>query len=196
MNVKSNSNPNLLPPLLVVSGPSGVGKSTVVRAVLQENPQVWLSISVTTRSPRPGEVDGVDYFFLDETQFDNLISSGGLLEWAEYAGNRYGTPAQPVREQREAGHPVILEIEVNGAREVRQRAPDSYLVFIAPPDPATLRERLMGRGTEDSSDLAARLAIADSELAATDEFDCVLVNADVLDCSRDLVALLADLTRN
>jgi guanylate kinase len=191
-----SSHPDILAPLVVISGPSGVGKSTVVRAVLKENPQLWLSISVTTRAPRPGEVDGVDYFFLSNGQFDALVNSGGLLEWAEYAGNRYGTPARPVQEKREAGHPVILEIEVHGAREVRQSASDAFLVFIAPPDQATLQSRLVGRGTEDSSDLATRLAIADTELAAASEFDLVLVNADVSECAGDLVALVADLTRN
>jgi guanylate kinase len=181
---------------VVVSGPSGVGKSTVVRAVLDVNPQIWLSVSVTTRSPRPGELDGIDYFFITDSQFDDLVSSGGLLEWAEYAGNRYGTPAKPVLDKRMSGRPVILEIEVQGAREVRKSAPDAHLVFIAPPDQATLRARLMGRGTEDSADLATRLAIADSELAAAAEFDLVLVNADVSECAGALVALVADLTRN
>ncbi len=185
-----------LAPLVVVSGPSGVGKSTVVRAVLRENPHIWLSVSVTTRSPRPGETEGVDYFFLSNAEFDELITSGGLLEWAEYAGNRYGTPAQPVHDKRQAGHPVILEIEVKGAREVREAAQDAYLVFIAPPDQATLKARLTGRGTEDSTDLTTRLAIAETELAAASEFDLVLVNADVSECASDLVALVADLTRN
>ncbi len=166
-------------PLIVVSGPSGVGKSTVVARALELNPQLWLSVSATTRSPRAGEIDGTAYFFVSSSQFTQMIESGRMLEWAQYAGNKYGTPSEPVQARREAGVPVILEIEVQGARQVRDRAPDATLVFIAPPSVAELDARLRGRGTEDEAALAARLEIAYEELAAMSEFDHVLVNSDV-----------------
>lgn len=187
------SNPGELAPLVVVAGPSGVGKSTIVRELLARDPQIWLSVSVTTRKPRPGEIDGVDYTFVSNEEFDQLIDSGGLLEWASYAGNRYGTPAEAVARMRTQGRPVILEIEVQGARAVRERAPDAFLVFIAPPDRETLQARLVGRGTEAPEILRERMEIAETELAAAPEFDYVLVNADVQACAGDLLALLADL---
>lgn len=174
-------------PLVVVSGPSGVGKSTVVREVLRLCPSVWLSVSVTTREPRPGERDGVDYTFLNDAAFDSLIEQGGLLEWASFAGNRYGTPAADVAEHRASGRPVLLEIEVQGARQVRDRVSDSTHVFLEPPDWEVLRGRLTGRGTEDTAAVAARLAAAEEELAAAPEFDVVLVNADVGVCARALI---------
>ena len=174
-------------PLIVVSGPSGVGKSTVVAEVLRRCPEVWLSVSATTRAPRPGEVDGQDYFFLDAERFDELRESGGLLEWAAFAGNEYGTPRAPVEQHRSAGQPVLLEIEVQGARQIRHAVPDATLVFLAPPDPHVLRERLTGRGTEDPDAIARRLEAATQELAAADEFDQVLVNADVGQCAQALL---------
>ena len=187
------SNLGVPAPLVVVAGPSGVGKSTIVRELLARDPQIWLSVSVTTRKPRPGEIDGVDYTFVSNEEFDHLIDSGGLLEWASYAGNRYGTPAEAVARMRAQGRPVILEIEVQGARAVRERAPDAFLVFIAPPDRETLQARLVGRGTESPEILRERMEIAEIELAAAPEFDRVLVNADVQACAGDLVALLANL---
>lgn len=174
-------------PLIVVSGPSGVGKSTVVAEVLRRCPEVWLSVSATTRAPRPGEVDGKDYFFLDAERFDELRESGGLLEWAAFAGNRYGTPRAPVEQHRFAGQPVLLEIEVQGARQIRRAVPDATLVFLAPPDPDVLRDRLTGRGTEDPAAIARRLEAATRELAAAEEFDRVLVNADVGQCAQALL---------
>ena len=179
-----------LAPLVVVSGPSGVGKSTVVDAVLVLVPEVWLSVSVTTRPPRVGEIAGQDYYFVADEEFDRLIAQDELLEWAHFAGNRYGTPRGPVLEHRASGTPVILEIEVAGARQVRSRVPEAQLVFLAPPSRPELAARLIGRGTESPEAVAQRLGAADLELAAAPEFDRVIVNTDVGQCAAALVACL------
>ena len=176
--------------LTVLSGPSGVGKGTVVAEVRRRHPDVWLSVSVTTRSPRPGEVDGVHYHFVDDAEFDRLIATDGLLEWAEYAGNRYGTPAAPVHRRLAVGLPALLEIELQGARQVRERAPDAQLVFLAPPSWAVLVSRLAGRGSEPPAVQERRLALAQAELDASGEFDVVVVNDDVTRAADELVGLL------
>jgi guanylate kinase len=175
---------------VVVAGPSGVGKGTVVAQALQDDPEIWLSVSATTRAPRPGEVDGVQYFFLDRDEFMAQVAADGMLEWAEFAGNLYGTPRAPVEERLAAGIPVLLEIELEGARQVRRNAPEALLVFLAPPSTVELERRLRGRGTEDDATIAERLRIAVSELAAQDEFDVVLVNDDVQAAAGRLVALV------
>lgn len=178
------------PRLTVLSGPSGVGKSTVVAHMRKAHPEVWLSVSCTTRKPRPGEQDGVQYFFVDDEQFDKLVANGELLEWAEFAGHRYGTPRQAVLDHLEAGQPVLLEIDLQGARLVRESMPEARLVFLAPPGWDELVRRLTGRGTESPEVIERRLAAARVELAAESEFDATLVNTSVEDVARELLALL------
>jgi guanylate kinase len=177
--------------LTVLSGPSGVGKSTVVAELRRICPEIWISVSVTTRRPRPGEVDGREYFFVDDNEFDRLIADGELLEWATlYGRQRSGTPRAPVQERLKAGIPTLLEIDVNGARQVKRAVPDALMVFLAPPSWDELVRRLTSRGTEPPEVVARRLAVAGEEMAAAGEFDVTLVNASVQDVSRQLVALI------
>ncbi|MBM7440921.1 MULTISPECIES: guanylate kinase [unclassified Streptomyces] len=182
--------PDVRPRLTVLSGPSGVGKSTVVAHMRKVHPEVWLSVSATTRKPRPGERNGVHYFFVDDEEFDKLIANGELLEWAEFAGNRYGTPRRAVLDRLEAGEPVLLEIDLQGARLVRQSMPEAQLVFLAPPGWDELVRRLTGRGTESPDVIERRLAAAKVELAAESEFDTTLVNTSVEDVARELLTLM------
>lgn len=177
-------------PIIVVAGPSGVGKGTVIAWVREHRPNVWLSVSATTRAPRPGEVDGVNYHYLSRPAFDRMIAEGEFLEWAEYAGNRYGTPLAPVLAQQAAGHPVLLEIELQGARQVRERLPQATLVFLRPPSWEELVRRLTSRGTESPELVAARLATAKHELAAESEFDLTIVNDSVESAGLALIDLL------
>lgn len=175
---------------MVLSGPSGVGKGSVLAAVRARHPQVWVSVSWTTRPPRAGELDGVAYHFVDEPAFRAAAEAGEFLEWASYAGYLYGTPAAPVAQRLAAGSPALLEIDLQGARQVRVAMPTALLVFLAPPSVAELRRRLTGRGTEEPARLARRLALADTELAAEAEFDEVIVNDEVERAADRLVALL------
>lgn len=177
----------------MLSGPSGVGKSTVLNRLRQRLPDLWLSVSATTRSPRPGEVDAVNYFFVSREQFAALLAGGAMLEWAEFAGNLYGTPAASVDEHLDAGTDVLLEIEVQGARQVKAARGDAAtLIFLAPPSFDELASRLTGRGTESPAVREQRLAVARAELAAEAEFDVTVVNDDVTAAVAALVALIAD----
>jgi guanylate kinase len=177
-------------PVIVLSGPSGVGKSTVVAGLRKRRPDIWLSVSVTTRPPRPGEVDGREYHFISEDSFDQLVARGDLLEWAAFAGHRYGTPREPVERQVAAGIPALLEIDIAGARQIRRAVPDALLVFLAPPSWDELVRRLSSRGTEPPEAIARRLELAASEIEAGAEFDITLVNTSVEDVCRQLVTLV------
>ena len=176
--------------LTVLSGPSGVGKDSVIELIRARSPWVWLSVSVTTRPMRDYEVDGVHYYFATRTQFERMIAAGELLEWAEFAGNLYGTPRGAVLARLREGQPVLLKIDLQGARQVRAAMPEAQLVFLAPPSVAELRRRLIGRGTDDEDTIRRRLEHADEELAAESEFDVTIVNDFVERAADELVGLL------
>jgi guanylate kinase len=177
--------------LTVLSGPSGVGKGTVVAEVRRRHPDVWLSVSATTRRPRPGEVDGVHYHFVDDAEFDRMIADGELLEWAVvHKAARYGTPKQPVLDKLAEGRPALLEIDLQGARQVRETMPQAHFVFLAPPSWDELVRRLVGRGTETAEERERRLETATLELAAEKEFDVTIVNASVREAADQLVKLI------
>ena len=176
--------------LFVLSGPGGVGKSTITKA-LMDHPDFWVSVSATTRSPRAGERDGVDYFYISEDEFNRRISANEFLEWAEFAGNKYGTPITEVHEKLAKGLNVILEIEIDGARQVRKSSPSAQLIFIAPPSWEELVKRLEGRGTDSDERRAERLALAQEEMAAQSEFDYVVVNDQLDRVIAQLVSLAA-----
>lgn len=165
--------------LYVISGPSGVGKGTLVSKLLEARDDIVLSISATTRSPRPGEVDGKDYLFLTRQQFDDLVASDGFIEWAEYAGNRYGTPIAFVEDQLRAGKNVILEIEVQGAFQVKEKLPDATLIFIEPPSMDELKARIVGRGTESDEVIGSRMRTALLEMERKMEYDIAVMNDDI-----------------
>ena len=162
--------------LIVITGPSGVGKGTIVRSLLQRHPELCLSISTTTRNPRPGEVEGIDYYFISRDVFENAIAKNEFLEWAEYAGNYYGTPRQRVLELLDRGKIVLLEIELLGARAIAKSFPDARRIFILPPSLTELEDRLRKRGKDPESAIKKRLARAKEEIAAQDEFEIKIVN--------------------
>ena len=172
--------------LTVITGPSGVGKGTLVALLRQRHPQIWLSVSATTRQPRAGEVDGEHYFFLERPAFERQVAEGGFLEWAEFAGHLYGTPRPPVEAQLAEGRPVLLEIELEGARQVRRSFPSAGQLFLAPPGFEELERRIRGRGTDSEEAIARRLERARVELAAAEEFDAVVVNSDLETALGDL----------
>ncbi len=165
--------------VFVITGPSGVGKGTLIRGLMERVPNLELSISATTREPRPDEVDGRDYHFLDAQEFDRLAAAKDFLEFASYSGNRYGTLRSEVERCLSSGKSVVLEIEVQGAQQVRAARPDSVQIFIAPPDPTDLRRRLEGRGTDSAEAIDSRLETAELELAVQGDFDHRVVNADL-----------------
>lgn len=178
--------------LVVLAGPTAVGKGTVADCVRREHPDIWISVSATTRPPRPGEIDGVHYLFVDDPEFDRLVETDGLLEWAVVHGkHRYGTPRVAVEEHLAAGRPALLEIDLQGARQVRERMPDAHMVFLKPPSFDELVRRLVGRGTESEAERERRLETARIELAAESEFDTTIVNSDVDTACSELVDLLS-----
>ena len=175
----------------MLSGPTAVGKGTVVTRLSQQHPEIFVSVSVTTRPPRPGEVDGVHYHFVSDAEFDALIADGALLEWAIVHGlYRYGTPRDPVMRALDEGRPALLEIDLQGARQVKANCPDAQFVFLAPPSWEELIRRLVGRGTESVVQQQRRLETARAELAAQTEFDHVVVNREIGQAAEDLVALV------
>ena len=179
--------------LIVVSGPSGAGKSTLIRAALDALPELAYSVSATTRKAREGEVDGRDYIFLSREEFERWIEEGRFLEWAEYSGNLYGTPEQKVEELLRGGRSVILEIELQGARKVRQKRPDAVMVFVRAPSLEETRKRLKGRATEDAAALEARMTTAPSEVAARKEFDFQVVNVDRKQATEDMIRTMENI---
>lgn len=177
--------------LVVLAGPTAVGKGTVAAAVRAGHPDVWISVSATTRKPRPGERDGVHYWFVSEEEFDRMIAAGELLEWATvHQVARYGTPRKPVEEALAAGRPALLEIDLQGARQVRETMPGALFVFLAPPSWEELVRRLVGRGTETEVERTRRLETAKVELAAESEFDVTIVNREVRAAAAELVTLM------
>jgi guanylate kinase len=178
--------------VFVITGPSGVGKGTLIKRLLIAVPHLKLSISATTRAPREGEVDGVDYHFLSREEFEQRIEAKDFLEFATYSGNRYGTLRSDVECCLEAGESVVLEIEVQGATQVRAANPDSVQIFIAPPDPAVLRERLAGRGTDSAEAIDKRLETAEIELASQGDFDNLIVNDDLDRAAAELERVVRD----
>jgi guanylate kinase len=178
------------PKVFVITGPSGVGKGTLIRQLLDRVPGLKLSVSATTRSPREGEEDGVDYHFLTEAEFQERRGAGDFLEFATYSGNHYGTLNSELERCLEAGCSVVLEIEVQGAQQVRQSKPDSIQIFIAPPDPAVLRQRLSGRGTDSAEAIDKRLETAEAELASQDDFDYRIVNDDLDHAAAELESIV------
>ena len=181
--------------VFVICGPTAVGKGTVVGSLLAADPRLWLSISATTRSPRPGEVDGTNYYFVDDQRFDELVESGQMLEWAVvHQVHRYGTPRGPVDEAVADGRIVILEVDLSGARQVRKSMPEAYQIFLAPPTFEDLELRLANRGTEDMAERARRLETARVEMAAAAEFDRIVINDDVARATAELLSIMTNVS--
>jgi guanylate kinase len=178
--------------VFVITGPSGVGKGTLIRTLRERMPELELSVSATTRAPRPGERDGVDYHFLTDADFQRRVQAGEFVEHATYSGRRYGTLRSELERRLRDGHPVVLEIEVQGARQVRRTMPEALQIFIAPPSPEALHNRLVGRGTDDAEQVQARLRTAEAELEARDEFARVVVNDRLDDAVDELTSIVRE----
>jgi guanylate kinase len=176
-------------PVFVITGPSGVGKGTLIRLLRERVPELALSVSATTRQPRPGETQGEDYWFLSDEEFERRVAEGAFVEWAEYSGRRYGTLREELERHTSGGRPVVLEIEVQGARQVRNTLPGAIQIFIRPPGGDALRDRLIGRGTDDPEQIERRLRVAEEELGAAGEFQHVVVN-DRLDRAVEALAAI------
>ena len=176
--------------LVVITGPSGVGKGTIVKALLANHPDIFVSVSATTRPPRLGEVNGVNYYFLSRSQFEVMINNSELLEWAEYAGNYYGTPKKPVMESIEQGKTIILEIEVLGANQVQKNYDDALRIFILPPSFEELETRLRGRGNDSEDAIVKRLEKAKEEIAVSEEFDYQVINDNLRETISKLEAII------
>ena len=176
--------------LIIITGPSGVGKGTVVKELLDRNKDIWLSISATTRNPRVGEKDGLNYYFISEERFKDMIDKKEFLEWAQFAGNYYGTPLSSVNEKIEKGFIVLLEIEVEGAKQIKEKFPEALSIFLLPPSKAELEKRIRNRGTEKEEEINRRLSRANYEIASSDEFDFVLTNHDVDETVKEVFKII------
>ncbi len=176
--------------LIIITGPSGVGKGTVVKELLDRNKDIWLSISATTRNPRIGEKDGDNYYFISDEKFKDMIDKKEFLEWAQFAGNYYGTPLSTVNEKIEKGFTVLLEIEVDGAKQIKEKFPEALSIFLLPPSKVELEKRIRNRGTEKEEAIDKRLSRADYEIASSDEFDFVLTNHDVDETVKEVFKII------
>ena len=176
--------------LIIITGPSGVGKGTVVKELLDRNKDIWLSISATTRNPRVGEKDGLNYYFISEERFKDMIDKKEFLEWAQFAGNYYGTPLSSVKEKIEKGFIVLLEIEVEGAKQIKEKFPEALSIFLLPPSKAELEKRIRNRGTEKEEAIDRRLSRANYEIASSNQFDFVLTNHDVDETVKEVFKII------
>jgi len=176
--------------LFILTGPSGVGKGTVVKEILGKDKNIWLSISATTRKPRDGEKEGENYYFLNEEKFKEMIEQNLFLEWAQFAGNYYGTPLSSINEKIKNGFTVLLEIEVEGARQIKEKFPNSLSIFLLPPDKKELERRIRNRGTENEESIRKRLSRANYEISASNQFDFALTNNNVYETARRIIKLI------